>query len=71
MCCSFKKHYNQNLDEKDVTDSKKFWKTVKPCLSDKSIKSDKIHLNENGKAIKSQYQTVEVLNTSSQMQLKT
>ena len=53
MCCSFKKHYNQNLDEKDVTDSKKFWKTVKPCLSDKSIKSDKIHLNENGKAIKS------------------
>ena len=51
MCCSFKEHYD-NLDEKDVTDSKKFWKTVKPCLSDRSVKSDKINLNENGEAIK-------------------
>ena len=44
-------NYNGNLDEKDITDNKKFWKIVKPTLSDKSINSDKIHLNENGELI--------------------
>ena len=44
-------NYNGNLDEKDITDNKKFWKIVKPLLSDKSINSDKIHLNENGELI--------------------
>ena len=43
--------YNGNLDEKDITDNKKFWKIVKPLLSNKSINSDKIHLNENGELI--------------------
>ena len=41
-------NYYRNLNEKDITDNKKFWKTVKPFLSDKSINSDKIYLNENG-----------------------
>ena len=36
-----------------MTDNKKFWKIVKPYLSDKSVKLDKRHLNENGKLIKS------------------
>ena len=44
-------NYNGNLDEKDITDNKKFWKIVKPLLSNKSINSDKIHLNENGELI--------------------
>ena len=44
-------NYNGNLDEKDITDNKKFWKIVKPLLSDKSINNDKIHLNENGELI--------------------
>ena len=30
-------NYYANLDEKDITDNKKFWKTVKLLLSDKSI----------------------------------
>ena len=46
-----KMNYYGNLNEKDITDNKKFWKTVKPFLSDKSINSDKIHLNENGELI--------------------
>ena len=57
-----KKTYYDNLDVKNVTDNKMFWKTVKPYLSDKSIKSDKIHLNENGELIKSESETAEVLN---------
>ena len=55
-------NYYGNLNKKDMTDNKKFWKTVKPFLSDKSINSDKIHLNENGKLINSKTKTAEVLN---------
>ena len=54
--------YYGNLNEKDITDNKEFWKTVKPFLSDKSINSDKIHLNENGELINSKSKTAEVLN---------
>ena len=32
-----KMNYYGNLNEKDIRDNKKFWKTVKPFLSDKSI----------------------------------
>ena len=33
-----KKSYYSNLNEKNVTDNKTFWKTVKPLLSDKTVK---------------------------------
>ena len=42
-----KMNYYENLNEKDITDNKTFCKTVKPFPSDKSISSDKIHVNEN------------------------
>ena len=58
------KSYCDNLDEKEVTDNKTFWETVKPDVSDKSIKRDKIHLNENGELIKSESETAEILNNS-------
>ena len=32
----YKKDYYGTLDVKDITDNKKFWKTVKPLFSDKS-----------------------------------
>ena len=38
-----------------------FWKTVKPPLSDKSLNSDKIHLNENEELINSESKTDEKL----------
>ena len=56
-----KKTYYENLDEKNVTD-KKFWKTVKHYLSDKSVKCDKINLNGNGELLKSESETAEVFN---------
>ena len=43
-----KKSYYKKLDEKEIIDKKKFWKTVKPYLSDKSVNSDKINVNEKG-----------------------
>ena len=55
-------NYCGKLNDKDITDNKNFWKTVKSSLSDKSINSDKIHLNENGELINSKTKTAEVLN---------
>ena len=57
-----KKTYYENLDERNVTDNKRFWKTVKPYLSDKSVKCGKINLNENGELLKSESETAEVFN---------
>ena len=53
-------NYYRNLNEKDKTDNKKFWKTFKLFLSDKSVNSDKSHLNENGELINSK--SADVLN---------
>ena len=39
-----KKNYYSNLNLKDVTDNKRFWKTVKPFLSDKGSTSSQITL---------------------------
>ena len=55
-------NYYGNLNVKEITDNKKFWKTVKPFLSDKSKTSDKIHFNENGELLNSESETAEVLN---------
>ena len=41
-----KTHYYANLNEKDPTDNKQFWRTVKPLLSDKIKSSEKITLVE-------------------------
>ena len=39
-------NYYANLNEKDLTDNKKFWRTVKPLLLDKIKLSEKIILVE-------------------------
>ena len=43
------KSYYENLDPKDITDSKKFWATVKPFFSNKIKSTEYITLEENGK----------------------
>ena len=42
--------------------NKKFWKTVKPLLSDKSVSREKINLTENEKMLTSESETAETLN---------
>ena len=49
------------MDEKNVIDNDKFWKTVKPLLSNKSEPREKINLNENEKALTSESETAETL----------
>ena len=42
-----RKKYYSRLNIKDIIDRKKFWKTVKPLISDKCNVSNKINLEEN------------------------
>ena len=44
-----KKEYYQNVEEKNVTDNERFWKTVKTLLSDKLVSQQKKNLTENEK----------------------
>ena len=50
LCASLlrksKKDYFSKLNEKQITDNKRFWKTVKPLLSNKFQSSEKINLTE-------------------------
>ena len=55
-------NYYGNLGEKDITVNKKFWETVQPLLSDKSINSEKTHLSEYEELINSESKTAKVLN---------
>ena len=57
-----KKDYHQNLDEKNVIDHQKFWKTVKPLLSGKSVFREKKNLTDNEKTLTSESETSESLN---------
>ena len=59
-----KKGYYENLNIKNVTDNKLFWKSVKPLLSDKSRIRDRINISEKGKILKSESETAESLNSS-------
>ena len=47
-----KREYYSNLDVKNITDNKTFWKTVKPFLSDKVTSTQKITLIDNDKIVK-------------------
>ena len=42
-----KKEYSARLNEKDITDNRKFWHTVKPFLSDKVKSREAIILVDN------------------------
>ena len=61
-----KKSYFLNLNEKNVIDNQKFWKTVKPMLSNKFVNSEKITLVDNERIIISDKEIAKVLNDFSQ-----
>ena len=42
-------YYFANLNEKDITDNRKFWDTVKPFFSEKFKSRESIALIEKGK----------------------
>ena len=57
-----KKRYFGNLDLKKITDSKKFWNTIKPLFSNGSSKTGKITLVENKEIITDDKEVAETFN---------
>ena len=57
-----RKNYS-SLDQKSISDNNKFWRTVKPFLSDKTSFNAKIALIEDGEIISSDSEIAAVLNT--------
>ena len=47
-----KQDYFNNIDIKSASDTKKFWKTIKPYLSNKGLNSNKKFLSEKGRQMK-------------------
>ena len=57
-----KKDFFINLDVKLVTENKQFWKTVKPCLTVKTLKGERITLIENEKVVSDERELVKIFN---------
>ena len=57
-----KKKYYSKLNLDSVTNSKKFWKTIKPFFSDKGHNQEQIKLIDKGKIISDEKETAELFN---------
>ena len=65
-----KKRYFANLNEKDITENKKFWHTIKPFHSDKTKSREKITLIENENLVSDDAEVANCLNNVFLMLLK-
>ena len=57
-----KKDYYRNLDPKKVADNRRFWRTVKPFFSNKSIENEKIISVEKEEILTNNSSVAKVLN---------
>ena len=57
-----KKKFYKNLNISDITDNKRFWRTVRPVLSDKVRSNSKITLIENDMIVSNDKVVAETLN---------
>ena len=57
-----KKEYFQNLNVKDLSDNKKFWKIIKPYFSNKGLNSNKMLLKEKGELVSDEKQLASIMN---------
>ena len=63
MCETIKKgqkEFYNNLNVKYITENKRFWKTVKPSFTDKTLKNERITLVENNKVVSGESKLVEI-----------
>ena len=58
-----KTEYFQKLNVKDLSDNRKFWKTIKPFFSNKGLNSKKLMLKENNRLITEEKELATVINT--------
>ena len=57
-----KKEYFQNLNVKDLSENKKFWKTIKPYFSNKELNSNKMLLKEKRELVSDEKQLASIMN---------
>ena len=57
-----KRNYHSNVNVKGIAVSKKFWKTLKPLLSDKTKSTVFITLKDNNKIVESQNEVANIFN---------
>ena len=57
-----KKKYYENIDTKQITDNKKFWKTVKPLFSEKITEKRSIILVDDNEIISKDKKVADTLN---------
>ena len=57
-----KKEYFSKLDIIKISDSKKFWKTIKPFFSDKGLNCNKMMLSENDQIISDETTMADTMN---------
>ena len=59
---SVKLKQNKNLNLKDLSDNHKFWKTIKPCFSNKGLNSKKLLLKEKGNLVSDEKELATIMN---------
>ena len=58
-----KRNYYNDLDLSNVTDNRKFWKTIRPLFANKIKVKNKITLNEDSKSTKDDQQVANIFNS--------
>ena len=58
-----KKDYCSNLDIKQITDNKTFWRRTKPFFSNKIVSTERITSTDNGEVVSTEQDIAHVLNT--------
>ena len=58
---SKKRHFNLNV--KDVTENKQFWRTIKPFFTEKSKTTNNIILTENNQTVREDRKICQIFNT--------
>ena len=57
-----KRRFSGKLNHKVISDSRKFWKTVRPLSSEKAFHKESIIFNNNNKTISNNEELVEIFN---------
>ena len=58
-----KKDYFQNLNIQELSDNRKFWKTIKPYFSNKGLNLNKFLLKEKGNLVSNEKQLATIMNS--------
>ena len=66
-----KNDFFNNIDVKHVTDSKQIWKTVKPCLTNKTLKDKRTALIENENVVSDKRKLLKILMNTFQILYQT